>query len=323
MTIDELRAHLESRIEAARADPVGNDFLVRGTDLATAEPREITFEQRMAATVRSDVLDAATAVLAREWLPYDPSYALSPGQVFADDLAQVPELARLHAAVVGGQAPGDTGAGDDGEPVIAMAHEVFSNPADGIVAYRLKGPGIATKRPRGIRALLAVDGVFEEVKSEIVYYEGRFDAIVVGDSVLVTATTTLTRVLGSTSRIQALARSTFARATRKLTIEGAELLAEAVTTDPAMASKMAQLARILDADPAYAKLLTTENLVEFLERNPEVHIATTGKGKQRRLVFEPAPQTRYAIVKLMADDYLRSDLSKRSYEAGSKAPLEP
>ena len=321
MTIDELRAELEARIAAARADPSGNDFLVRGTDLATAEPREITFEQQMASTVRSDVLDAAAAVLSREWLPYDPSYALSPGQAFADDLAQVPELARLHAAVVGGQAPGDTG--EDGEPVVAMAHEVFADPAAGIVAYRLKGQGIATKRPRGIRALLAVDGVFEEVKSEIVYYEGRFDAIVVGDSVLVTATTTLTRVLGSTGRIRALARSTFARATLKLAIEGAELLAEAVATDPAMASKMAQLARILDDDPAYAKLLTTENLVEFLERNPAVHIATTGKGKQRRLVFEPAPQTRYAIVKLMADDYLRSDLSKRSYEAGSKAPLEP
>ena len=321
MTIDGLRAELGARVDAARADPSGNNFLVRGTDLATAEPREITFEDDMAATVRSDVLDAATTVLSREWLPYDPSYALSPGQVFADDLAQVPELARLHAAVVGGNAPGDTGA--DAEPVVAMAHEVFADPAAGIVAYRLKGPGIATKRPRGIRALLSVDGVFEEVKSEIVYYEGRFDAIVVGDSVLVTATTTLTRVLGSTDRIQALARSTFAKATRKLAIEGAELLAEAVATDPAMASKMAQLARILDADPAYAKLLTTENLVEFLERNPAVHIATTGKGKQRKLLFEPAPQTRYAIVKLMADDYLRSDLSKRSYEAGSKAPLEP
>jgi hypothetical protein len=320
MTIDELRLELGARIDAARADPSGNDFLVRGTALATAEPREVTFEQQMAATVRSDVLDAAAAVLSREWLPYDPSYALSPGQAFADDLAQVPELARLHAAVVGGQSPGNT---EDGEPIVAMAHEVFADPAAGIVAYRLKGPGIATKRPRGLRALLSVDGVFEEVKSEIVYYEGRFDAIVVGDSVLVTATTTLTRVLGSTDRIQALARSTFAKATRKLAIEGAELLAEAVATDPAMASKMAQLARILDADPAYAKLLTTENLVEFLERNPAVRIATTGKGKQRSLVFEPAPQTRYAIVKLMADDYLRSDLSKRSYEAGSKAPLEP
>jgi hypothetical protein len=321
MTIDELRDLLGARIEAARADPVGNDFLVRGAELGSAELREITFEQGMAATVRSDVLEAATAVLSREWLPYDPSYSLSTGQAFADDLTQVPELARLHATVVSGRAPGDRGG--DGEPILAMAHEVFSNPQDGIVAYRLKGPGIATKRPRGIRALLAIDGVFEEVKSEIVYYEGRFDAIVVGDSVLVTATTTLTRVLGSTDRIRALARSTFAKATRRLTIEGAERLADAVATDPAMASKMAQLARILDADPAYADLLTTENLVDFLERNPAVHIATAGEGQQRRLVFEPSPQTRYAIVKLMADDYLRSDLSKRSYEAGSKAPLEP
>jgi hypothetical protein len=318
MTVDELRAELQARIAAARTDPAGNDFLVRGADLSSAEPGEVTFEQDTAVVVRNDVLDFAGSVLDREWLAYDPSYSLSGGQAFADDLSEVPELARIHAAVVGGRAPVD----NVDAPVVAMVHEVFADPARAIVAYRLKGPGIATRRPRGIRVLLLRAGTLEAVHGEIITYEPRFDALVIGESVLVTATTTLTRTLGSTQRLQRLARETFATATRKVEIQGAEALADAVATDPTMASKMAQLARILDEDPDYANLLTTDNLVGFLDRNPAVHIATTGTGGDRRLVFEPSPRTRYAIVKLMADDYLRSDLSKRSYEAGSKAQLE-
>ncbi len=280
-------------------------------------PGEVTFEQKTAAVVRDDVLAFAESVLDREWLAYDPSYSLSPGQAFADDLAEVPELERLQQVVTGGRARADGGGG----PIVAMAHEVFAEPSRSIVAYRLKGPGIATRRPRGIRVLLLKDGTLETIDEEIVTYEPRFDALAIGDSVLVTATTTLTRVLGSTTRLQRLARETFARATRELRIEGGEALAEAVATDPTMSAKMAQLARILDDDPDYASLLTTSNLVDFLDRNPAVRIATTGTGSARRLVFESSPRTRYAIVKLMADDYLRSDLTQRSYEAGSKAPL--
>lgn len=316
--IETLRVELGSRIAAARDNPAGNDFLVRGAALPVAAPGEVTFEHAMAAEVRGDVLDFAASVLDREWLAYDPSYSLSAGQAFADELAEVPELARIHAALVDGRAPAD----QPGAPIVAMAHEVFADPAQSIVAYRIKGPGIATRRPRGLRTLLLRDNILEPIDSEIVFYEPRFDALVVGDQVLVTATTTLSRALGSTERIQRLARETFTKATREIAIEGADALEEAAATDPAMASKLAQLARILDDDPEYAELLTTPNLLEFLDRNPQVRIATTGQGEQRKLVFEPAPRTRYAIVKLMADDYLRSDLTKRRYEVGSKAQLE-
>ncbi len=289
---------------------------MRGADLTVAEPGGVTFEQAMASEVRTDVLDFAAAVLDREWLAYDPSYSLSAGQAFADDLAEVPELARIHAALIGGRAPAD----QPGDPIVAMAHEVFADPARSIVAYRIKGPGIATRRPRGLRTLLLQDNVLEPINGEIVFYESRFDALVLGDAVVVTATTTLTRALGSTDRIQKLARDTFAKATRKVSIEGADALAQAAATDPAMASKMAQLSRILDDDPEYAKLLTTKNLLQFLDRNPQVHIATTGEGDRRRLLFESAPAPATRSWKLLADDYLRSDLSKRSYECGRQAP---
>jgi predicted nucleic acid-binding protein len=46
--------------------------------------------------------------------------------------------------------------------------------------------------------------------------------------------------------------------------------------------------------------------------------AITGTGKNRSLVFSPTPATRFQIVKLLDDDYLRSVLTDRDYQAGSK-----
>jgi hypothetical protein len=39
-------------------------------------------------------------------------------------------------------------------------------------------------------------------------------------------------------------------------------------------------------------------------------------------VFEPSPQSRYLIPKALADDFLRSELTDRRYEAGSKQRIE-
>ena len=254
-------------------------------------PGEVTFEQKTAAVVRDDVLAFAESVLDREWLAYDPSYSLSPGQAFADDLAEVPELERLQQVVTGGRARADAGGG----PIVAMAHEVFAEPSRSIVAYRLKGPGIATRRPRGIRHAPAQGrdvrddrGGDRHLRAAVRRAGDRGFGAGDRDDDAHRACS------GSTTRLQRLARETFARATRELGIEGGEALAEAVATDPTMAAKMAQLARILDDDPDYASLLTTANLVDFLDRNPAVQIATTGTAAHADLCSSRprAPATR-------------------------------
>lgn len=320
-TTEGVRAELLATIEQVRKDAAASNHLVRGDDLGSGDLRKVTFDRDTTRRITADVLEVAEALASRELLAYDPSYQSHPGQALVDELDQVPELARLHEQVLGGAAAADA-ASDGSARILAMVHRAYVDRGTGIVAYRLKGQGIAARRPRGILAFLPRDGVYEAVASEILYYEPKFDAIVFGSHVLVTAPSTLSRSLGSNERAQALAKRTFASATAKLTIEGVEALAEAVTNDPNMLAKMAQLARTLEAEPEYAKALTMRNVLAFLDANPHVAVATTGSGSKRRLVFESGPQTRWAIVKLLADDFLESRLTKRTYEAGSKALLD-
>lgn len=319
-SLDAVRYALSSTVEAVRSDAAPANYLVRGASLADGSLAAITFDARTTAEATSDVVAYADALLGKQWIGYDPSYQLASNQALVDDLDQVPELARLHAAVLAGGAQLDSA---DEPRVVAMVHRVRSTPELSITAYRLKGQGIATRRPRSIRILVPREGVYEQIPGEVLYYEPTFDALVVGEHVIVTTPTTLQRTLGSSARAARMAATTFARATSHLAIEGADALADAVATDPAMVAKMAQLHRILEAEPEYLALLTTPRILDFLDRNPHIPIATTGEGASRRLLFEASPQKRYLIVKALADDYLRSELSQRTYEVGSKVQLEP
>ncbi|MEP6478997.1 MAG: Kiwa anti-phage protein KwaB-like domain-containing protein [Rhodoglobus sp.] len=319
MNPDDVRASLLATIDAIEADAASANFLARGSDLGSSDVTSIDFERGVSAEIASDVLEFARTIADREWIPYDPSFQLAGNQALVDELDQVPELARIHAAVSAGRSPLDSGSD---EPVVAMVHRVGVTAARSVTAYRVKGPGIATRRPRGIRLFIPRDGVFERIEKEVLYYEPRFDALVVGGHVLVTAITTLQRSLGSGERARTLAAKTFSRATAKIAIDGLDDLTDAVATDPAMVAKMAQLARLLDAEPEYAEYLTTPKLLAFLDQNPQIPITVVGSGDERRLVFEASPQKRYLIPKALADDYLRSDLSDRRYEAGSKHRLD-
>ena len=329
-------AHAREALTAALAsidtDGVVANYLIRGASIFDGEPRRIDFEADLADEVVVDVLGYASRLADLELVPYDPTFQPSSGQALVDRLDQVPELARLHRmiaadAVLLDSADADSGDGGDGgdRKIAALVHRVDGVSADlnsAITAYRLKGPGIATKRPGGLRVLLPRGGVYERVTDELIYYQPRFDAIVVAGYVFVTTPMTLQRNLGSDARARTLARETLERATTRIEISGADELADAVSHDPAMIAKMMQLHRTLAADPDYADALTTARLVDFLDENPHIPIELEGAGDDRRLVFDPAPQKRYLIPKALADDFLRSDLTSRRYEVGSKQRLD-
>jgi hypothetical protein len=129
----------------------------------------------MANGVASDVYQAASALTGKQFLDYDPSYQTSGSQVLVERLSEIPELAALDEAVRLGDVPYDAG----GRGVVAMVHAVGTG-ANKVVAYRLKGPGIATRRARGI-TLIPRDGVHGPIGDDVLFYEPGFDLVTCGE----------------------------------------------------------------------------------------------------------------------------------------------
>ena len=313
MDPDAVRETLTQAVAAVRADPSGEHWVVRGKAIAGGTPGRVAFDRALAAEVVGDVLGRAEQLLEQEFVPYDPSYSPAANQVLVEPLAELPELQPLHASL-------DSASADDPEAgdVRATVHRISSGPDTAITAYRTRAAAVATRRAG---ALLPRDGVYERVERALLMYDAAFDALVVGEVAFIAKPATF-RAFGSTEKAAAMARKTFTTATADLRIDGADELLATVSSDPTMVNKMAQLKRTLDAEPDYAEALTMPRLLAFLDANPQIPIATAGEGDDRRLVFESSPQKRWLIVKALADDFLKSELSNRNYEVGSKSPID-
>ena len=73
--------------------------------------------------------------------------------------------------------------------------------------------------------------------------------------------------------------------------------------------------------PGYPDAVDMPSVVAFLERNPHVDVPLETSGGSPALVFRPQVQQRWALLKLLDDDFLRSDLTNINYEANSKTEL--
>lgn len=57
-----------------------------------------------------------------------------------------------------------------------------------------------------------------------------------------------------------------------------------------------------------------------LPSQAECQVELLGEGVDAKLVFRPDPQHRFKILKLLDDDYLRSELTALEHESNSKGP---
>ena len=299
--------------DAVAASPSGlSNFVIRGEALSDSVVTRYSLIQEMATTVTKDVVEEASALTRKQFLSYDPSYQTSSSQVLVEKLAEISELAAVDAVIRAGDLELDGGGGR----TIALAHVVGAG-EQRVVAYRLKGPGIATRRAKGI-TLIPRDGIYRPVEGDVLYYEPRFDVFTCGGFAYFTSVTLIQTKLQASGKARELARETLSRVTAKVTIDGFDELERAVMDDSNLRAKMASVARLVDSDPDYAKNLTTAKLVRFVRDNPDYSIPISTMGGKSVLRFDPSPQHRHQIPRLLADDYLHSYLTDRNYEAGSK-----
>lgn len=310
MTAEPARQAL-TRAVSEHANGLDN-LVIHGASLSDCGVSRFDLVADMAAGVINDVLKAAKSLTHKQFLSYDPSYQTSTSQVMVEDLDEIPELAAVDADVRAGDVSDDA----SGSPVVAMAHAIGTG-SNKVVAYRLKGPGIATRRARGI-TLIPRDGIYRPVEGDVLYYEPRFDAFTCAGFAYFTTVTLIQTKLHADEKARELARDTLTTVTAKLRIARYSELEQAVMDDPTMRAKMAYVARLLQLEPEYAANLTTKKLVNFVESYPAYDIAVSTVNGETVLIFDPSPQHRHQIPRLLADDYLHSYLTDRNYEAGSK-----
>lgn len=182
------------------------------------------------------------------------------------------------------------------------------NLRDGQVVARSTRVGVVIRR-----------GVLDVPNGEILMLTSDVVAVLTGDYIFFRNRAAFQLLFGLMDELRQQAATTFAAVTAQLQIEGLEQMEAAVTGAPNMLAKMASIQRKLDQYPQYREALTMKKLTAFVRAHPECGVPLTGRGANTRLVFRKDPQTRFKILKLLDDDFLRSELTTLEYEANSKS----
>ena len=127
-------------------------------------------------------------------------------------------------------------------------------------------------------------------------------------------------LFGPLPELREQAAETFTATLGKLPIVGGDSLRAACESDLNMMRKLLSIKRRLE-QPGYPDAIDMPAVMAFLERNPHVDVPVETSGGSPSLVFRPQAQQRWALLKLLDDDFLRSDLTNINYEANSKTEV--
>ncbi len=244
---------------------------------------------------------------------YAPAAELSRGELMHAGVAG--RLAALQDEV----ATGDVALHEpSGEPLRMLVTRLVPADGPGVTLYRELRSSARLDRSK-VAALVWRSGRYDRLETEdVLVVDDRFDAVVVGGTALFTSKAAFERLFDFTAELRRTAGRTFDEVTCGLGIDGAEALREACLRDPGMLAKLASVRRHLDTDPGYRAAISPDRLAAYVREHPETGVELTASGA---LCFPADRRRRFAILKLLDDDYLHSPLTDRSYEVNSKAVL--
>ena len=142
-----------------------------------------------------------------------------------------------------------------------------------------------------------------------------------GRTVVMQSPATYQGMFGALPELRKSAEKTYRASIGKLDIVDGDKLEAACRSDLNMMRKLVSIQAKLDR-PGYADAVTMPALVTFLKKHPTIDVPVQdADGPHPKLVFSPDAQHRWAILKLLDDDFLRSELTDITYEANSKTQL--
>jgi|GEM_PF-4748617 len=169
-------------------------------------------------------------------------------------------------------------------------------------------------------ALIFSNGVYDVVDQDQLVLNDRWDVAVLDGFVIGANTTRLENAFGFTERIFAAAQIALDTHISELDIRGFDDLVAACQHHPGMARKAASIGRKMDT-PVYKGAMTMDSLLEFLgKHSTKMKIDTEPSESGTALIHDNDDASgRWAILKLLDDDYLTSELTSVFYEAPSKS----
>lgn len=154
------------------------------------------------------------------------------------------------------------------------------------------------------------NGQYDSFREGLFLFDSRFDCFSVGNSLYICNKDGFQKIFRFYELLLETARETLYIIKTHIPIENFDQFSEACEGH---LQKVAKLKNI--ASKSYINKLTIDNLKKVITKY-NLPIKTTGVGIREKLLFEPSDK--WAILRLLDDDYLESIMTGESYEVNSK-----
>jgi hypothetical protein len=301
---------------------VSGVMLIAGKKTEPPEVSQLRPTERALPVLNAVVQTAAVAFVDSEVIEYEPATSTVDGQIMWIAVALVPLL----KAIVDESADlADMPLFDPAKASLSnlqlAAMRAEANGSAAVFIQSLRGSQIVAQSRR-VGVIIRRGVIDLPPRGQMLLFSRDVAVVVVGDTAFFQDRAGFQRLFGYLEELRERAAVTFQTITTDLRIAGIDQMAAAVTGSPTMLGKMASIQRKLDKYPQYRAALTMPKLLEFVGAHPECEVEISGVGDAAQLVYRNDPQHRFKILKLLDDDYLRSDLTSLEYEANSKsAPI--
>lgn len=296
----------------------GLSFVAVGSTASGFEGRRINLTAEAQAAVAEIAQDTRASTQDGTLIAYGPAVLVPPQHwmyVSIDEavvLNEIENLVKAHDLL-------PFAASDEQSSMTKLLVASFTTSDQRSVSFYRVADSMTQLKKSKFLGLIQEGDVFSRLDpAGVLLLRTDFDVVVIDGYAFFTKKLTFERAFGFLDQLKMESLRTFQTVTSNLAIDGIEALAQACTSQSQMMAKMSSIRRNLEADPGYAAAMSMENLLRYIEDHPHVDIDIVGSGRDRRMVFDPRPARRFQILKLLDDDFLRSVLTEREYEASSK-----
>jgi hypothetical protein len=245
---------------------------------------------------------------------YEPTYKPYSHELLYIDLEEAPRVAEI-VELASSVAQAEEFAEDDDMLAHLRFYGIVIGPASGnAVFFRNYSPKKELSR-RGGFAIVKRRGQYNRVTERIFLFDNQVDCFAWNGHMFIWNVHQFQRMFRYFEELRERAIETIATVTARVPISNADEFTVACTGQMQMLAKLSAISR-----KWYLPDLTMDAIRRTIDEcGLEVQIVN--ENGEDKLLFEPAAEKRWLILKLLDDDYLLSIMTEGKYEANSKSRL--
>lgn len=274
----------------------------------------------MTTAVAQDFRDGAYNALPEDLdevtlVAYDPIYRPQPNELLYLPLDEVAEIEELVEAITDVSAAPQFTPDDKLVRQLRFYATVISDDDADAVFFRAYSPRKELTRGKGFAAMFD-DGVFQKVENKTFLFDDDADCFAWGDHMFIRHLSAFHRIFRYFEQLRESADETLDDVLQHVPISNEDDFRDACKGQLQMLAKLASISR-----KPYLPALTMDAIRTTID-TVGLDVSVVDEDGQDKLVFDPSTQeTRWAILKLLDDDYLQSLMTQLLYDASSKIPL--